>query len=401
MKELTIEQKAQRYDEAIKRAKSKIKNDKDHVLYKDDVIEIFPELSESEESKDERIRKGIIRNLEFLMDRAEGFVKNELKERIAWLEKQGEQKQELLTKEKALKNSPFVEQKPADKLKFKVGDFLVSDYCMGKVVELTNDAYLLDTEQGIPFSCEHNAHIWTIQDAKDGDVLCGYPEADYPWIGIFHKLNTEGTFSSYCFLRAGQHGKFCPPSGENVFGKRNVDNHKSKGIVPATQKQRDTLMKAMADAGYTFDFEKKELKKVEQKPNWSEEDEKLYNRICDLIHEAAFANCETDEVGKELGEYAKMIRLLKSLNNRVQLQSKQEWSEEDEKIYQSIMDDTVQENQLDDKQTNWLRDIKYRNQWKPSEEQMDAIRYVSNFDYGGHKAALVSLYEQLKKLRGE
>lgn len=36
--------------------------------------------------------------------------------------------------------------------------------------------------------------------------------------------------------------------------------------------------------------------------------------------------------------------------------------------------------------------------WKPSEEQLDAARYVSQFDYGGHRAALVSLYEQLKQL---
>ena len=48
---------------------------------------IFPELAESE---DERIRKGIIRNLKYLMDKSEGFVKDELNERIAWLEKQGE-----------------------------------------------------------------------------------------------------------------------------------------------------------------------------------------------------------------------------------------------------------------------------------------------------------------------
>jgi len=40
----------------------------------------------------ERIRKGIIRNLEYLMDKSEGFVKDELSERIAWLERQGEQK---------------------------------------------------------------------------------------------------------------------------------------------------------------------------------------------------------------------------------------------------------------------------------------------------------------------
>jgi hypothetical protein len=31
-------------------------------------------------------------------------------------------------------------------------------------------------------------------------------------------------------------------------------------ITPAIKEQRDTLIKAMADAGYTFDFEKKELK---------------------------------------------------------------------------------------------------------------------------------------------
>lgn len=37
--------------------------------------------------------------------------------------------------------------------------------------------------------------------------------------------------------------------------------------------------------------------------------------------------------------------------------------------------------------------------WKPSEEQMEALHYVTNFDYGGHKATLVSLYEQLKKLK--
>ena len=41
MKELTIEEKAKRYDEAIEKAKSKVKNDKDHVLYEDDILDIF------------------------------------------------------------------------------------------------------------------------------------------------------------------------------------------------------------------------------------------------------------------------------------------------------------------------------------------------------------------------
>ena len=49
-------------------------------------------------------------------------------------------------------------------------------------------------------------------------------------------------------------------------------------------------------------------------------------------------------------------------------EQKPTWSEEDEKIYQSIMDDTVQENQLNSNQTNWLRDIKYRYFPQPKQE---------------------------------
>lgn len=55
---------------------------------------------------------------------------------------------------------------------------------------------------------------------------------------------------------------------------------------------------------------------------------------------------------QDVKEYTYTIKnWLKSLKERVQPQPKQEWSEEDERIYQSIMDDTVQENQLNDKQT--------------------------------------------------
>jgi hypothetical protein len=88
MKELSIEEKAKRYDEAINKAKSKIKNDKDHVLYENDVIEIFPELKES---GDERIRKALIDGFKRYDDGAlfNGCL---VKEILSWLEKQGEQK---------------------------------------------------------------------------------------------------------------------------------------------------------------------------------------------------------------------------------------------------------------------------------------------------------------------
>jgi SPX domain protein involved in polyphosphate accumulation len=78
-------------------------------------------------------------------------------------------------------------------------------------------------------------------------------------------------------------------------------------------------MKAMADAGYTYDFEKKELKKVEQKPAWSEEDENRFKNLIMLV------NCSKENEPTKKG-FINFINKLKSLRP----QSKQEWSEEDE-----------------------------------------------------------------------
>ncbi len=82
-------------------------------------------------------------------------------------------------------------------------------------------------------------------------------------------------------------------------------------------------------------------------------------------------------------------------------EQKPAWSEEDERIYQSIMDDTVQENQLDDKQINWLKFLKEKvqpqNAWKPSKEQIIALRWVlNNVPYNKHKEEISGLLDQIK-----
>ena len=167
-----------------------------------DIDDVIPKTKESE---DERIRKKLISlvenwkiyNPKSPFDDYPVYTsdKNTVDKILAWLEKQSEdarnialrteyekgkadaiaemqkeQTQEYLKGADRVQNyeeltkfeKGFDRQKPADKVepKFKVGDFLVNDYCMGKVIELTNDAYLLDTGQGIPFSCEHNVHLW-------------------------------------------------------------------------------------------------------------------------------------------------------------------------------------------------------------------------------------------------
>lgn len=94
MEELSVEEKAQRYDLAIKRAKEiNAEHSKKGFKPSDDVMYCFPELVESE---DERIKEDIIWCLKHSGIKPDKpinpHVRTTMKEALAWLEKQGEQK---------------------------------------------------------------------------------------------------------------------------------------------------------------------------------------------------------------------------------------------------------------------------------------------------------------------
>ena len=216
-----------KYKDALSRAKELCDVADMFTITIHDIITIFPELQESE---DERIRKEII---DFLGLPHPQFVgKRDHEKWIAWLEKQGE-------------------QKSVDKAepKFKVGDFIINDYCLGKVIEITSDAYLLDTGQGIPFSCEHNAHLWTIEDAKDGDVLV---INDNVFI-YAHRKQMYSIAVAQCFVNSA--GSFY------IDGEFGYEEN-GKTISPATKEQRDTLERSMTNAGYRWNKEKLKLEKI-------------------------------------------------------------------------------------------------------------------------------------------
>ena len=126
MGELSIEEKAKRYDEAIKRAKAMIKvaaNQDESIGFANT---IFPELKESE---DERIRKTLIEYFNaYPKDYFGGLKKNYI---VAWLEKQGgitklsEEEQKLVVDFKAedwyvskvdgkIYNAKFMEKTPTN-----------------------------------------------------------------------------------------------------------------------------------------------------------------------------------------------------------------------------------------------------------------------------------------------
>lgn len=84
---MTVEEKAKAYDEAKARMSRAFNTNRCTIGF---MNEIFPEFKDSD---DERIRKGIIRNLQYLMDKSDGFVKEDLQEKIDWLERQDANKE--------------------------------------------------------------------------------------------------------------------------------------------------------------------------------------------------------------------------------------------------------------------------------------------------------------------
>ena len=116
-----------------------------------------------------------------------------------------------------------------------------------------------------PISKQDEMHLWTIKDAKDGDILSVEPVGGYqfPFVAIYKNRGLD-FFSSYCFI--GLNGKFY--EGET--------GHALDEIHPATKGQREILYSKMKEACYVWDGEKKELKKIKVKEINFEKEVKLW-----------------------------------------------------------------------------------------------------------------------------
>ena len=213
---------------------------KGHIVIRvEDLENAFPELRERD---DERIRKDMITWLKGFIGEASGvgYTEDEIKERIAWLEKQGE-------------------QKPVDKVepKFKIGDWVIDKqgivHQIANVIEnMTNHTYGYDIVGGGYFNDEvEGVRLWTIDDAKDGDVIVCDSKHGRQQIGIVKRyVEKYGMcFVAYCFV-----------DWDGIF--RVSEYMGSRDIHPATKEQRDTLFARMKDEGYGWDAEKKELKRI-------------------------------------------------------------------------------------------------------------------------------------------
>ena len=220
-------------------------------------------------------------------------------------------------KEEKVDNADNVEPK------FKVGDWIIFNGLTLYIKEIVKGYYRTISKGGITNSydwgIDNTARLWTIEDAKDGDVL--FSDSACGFTFIYDGINPEGALL-YSYIESNDGS----PLLKYNIGKPNVGigYATDKHIYPATKEQRDLLFAKMHGEGYEWDAEKKELKKIEDEliadveipfgAKDSELEEVFYS-----IPNGFHAEIEDDKVVIKKGE------------------QKPAWSEEDEAKLKSIV----------------------------------------------------------------
>ena len=309
-------------------------------------------------TEDDVRRRSTIQVLEYArsLDAYNQYGKADIDKNIAWLEKQGEQK--------------FIDKVEP---KFKVGEWVVQENIgVYKVIEVCESWYEVvdnkDKHYSIGFDKEYMCHLYTIQDAKDGDVLCDITNKN---VLIFNEIS-NGWVRCLCSVHLEDS---CCLNCTELYGRE-----EQCSFAPATKEQRDLLFQKMHEAGYEWDAENKQLKKISQrmisaeakeamyaKPAWSEEDERLCSCLIEDQENAL------DEVRNDKYGHSEIISDLKEM-------------------YRERID--------------WLKSLKDRYTWKPSDEQIKVCKEVyadllsaKGFNLGTINSELNRLEEQLKKLK--
>ena len=323
MKELSIEEKARRYDEALKVLH---KYDGANIMFSQSLKEeMFPELKESE---DERISGNIIATIHLYYGEP---LEDEAKEMIAWLEKQGEQKP-----------SP----------KFREGDWLISlkHGNAVRVLEVLEDYYRLDFgEDTIGTLCtelvESDYRLWDI--TKDENQI---------------KKNLQDN----SFRRMFEQKPAWSEEDEEILNLIIARLHSHPNVEAEEYGKDYHLLKSLKD-------------KVQPQPKqeWSEEDEMFVHGLIRGLTAKRDIHGHTT-FSSDCIDITETINWLKFLKDRILPQ--QEWSEEDEQMMNSFLHKVEVCNLLTNKENVWiinkLKSLKPQNTWKPSEEMLEALYRV-------------------------
>ena len=385
---MTQEEKAKAYDEAFNAAKEWYNNPNSSNIGKSYLYAVFPDLKESKDEKMWKlIKKYAHYNISDMALEADHITREQLE---SWLEKQGEQKPiinvpprevilaiwdlgnewkeltggSISTKygtqldyiQKHWQESEYYlrekqgEQKSTDKVepKFKVGDWVISTLPGIKYPHLITDIqdgyYIFgeDDDHAHIASNDDVFKLWTIADAKDGDVLANDNE-----IVIFKENNFNQKDLSGCMF---VHCSLCSKKGYwYTIGGINPSNY-----VPATIEQHDLLFSKMKEAGYEWDAENLQLTKIlhvkelsdginidkQKLAEWSEENEEYNGEDYGIDGLWHAMNILEKTLGKVNGyqtddgflSHQCAITAVKKLYK----QKTSEWTEEDEEMFKSL-----------------------------------------------------------------
>lgn len=302
MKELSTEEKAKRYDEAIKRGLDcLIQTQATEMVTRQDILdEIFPELKYIE---DEKIRKDL-KELVELCIRWDFITIGEATTMLNWIENKGDysiivraikKRKEILSREKNnsinykdklslggkiemleellvffnemqddQKEHQVSEKKDndiitdsenngdyVDEPMFHKGQWIVKENVgTYKVIEVCEYWYDVvdnkDQHYSISFDDEYMCHLWTIKDAKDGDVLTANG-----CVVIFEKIDGLN-IKFHCFF----HYIGFEPSPY-------IDSLQNQtAFRPATKEESERLFKIMRENGYEWSSEQRKLIKI-------------------------------------------------------------------------------------------------------------------------------------------
>ena len=234
----------------------------------DHIIDIVTEQEKPSEwsEEDENEYNHILKILNLVAEEQENKGYNNLISSVNWLKSfkdriqpnqsnkpQGKTALEAIKEEK-VDNANKVEPK------FKVGDwvtvgrytFLICDICsdLYDVMFASGEHRVYDTNI---LDEDKEAHLWTIADAKEGDVLISWTNKPFIYNGFFN----EGVVGAYCGLNTFNR-IIIPDKQDYLYYNWTIKKH----VRPATKVQRDILFQKMEEAGYEWDSAKKEIIKI-------------------------------------------------------------------------------------------------------------------------------------------
>lgn len=385
-KHMTQEEKAKAYDEALERAR-KIKDGKGEWRYSDlaeitpALTEIFPQLAESEE---ERIRKDIINLIYWLKGNpslCSQYYKDRYDSILAWLERQKEEegyeaipvestleyklgfkagKESEKQKEQPLRdfidNFPYSDEKEQKYVpKFKVGDKLVSTKNfhltyeileVGHVNELGNIEYKV--EIFTDGKSDNPSNVKYMECCKvDGWGKLIEQKPNYCHYGGDPNIERCKYCSAACIGRLTEEQKpveIHNPTDEEIESwRKELIEFKKFATKQAKENQlhisytRDVMWENFCSELLSFVNSRKPVE-------WNEEDEKMLKKVMSI--------CELSNDKEAIWNWL----CSKVRDKSIRPKPKQEWSEEDEEIFNNIIEKAKGGHWIEINEIAWLID---------------------------------------------